>query len=524
MATPEQALHADEVQRMRVFFAFIGVLTAALIPLLIALPGDPLATRLHAGMCAVTATVCAVLLWIVRDPDRYRPWHVTLFGHVAVVTLSAAYYFWGVFSGVLLIAPIGTFMFALGRNFRGALSIHLHATAAHALLATLQIERVIDDVALLRAPELPRAASYGVLLALQFVFNAAFVMARGLRRNTFAIMEQLDRAVRDAAHREALLNEARQDLAAAMRIGGPGRFTDQVIGSFRLGPVIGRGAMGEVYDATHIDTGEPAAVKLLSRDAMAKPDAIARFERELHIAASLTVPNVVRVLEVADASAPVRYLAMERLYGETLADILRRTPRLAADATIELLRALADGLAAAHESGIVHRDLKPRNIFRHQRPTDARAVWKILDFGVSKLGDSGGTLTQGHIVGTPTYMAPEQARGDTVDHRADIYACGAIAYRVLTGRPAFTGRDVPAILRAVVYDTPPQPSRIAPIPPEVDLVLAVALAKNPDDRFASANEFAGALAEALAGSLRESLRARAHAVLASAPWGVRDAR
>ena len=147
-------------------------------------------------------------------------------------------------------------------------------------------------------------------------------------------------------------------------------------------------------------------------------------------------------------------------------------------------------------------------------------MWKILDFGVSKLVDRGGTLTHGHIVGTPGYMAPEQAVADgSVDQRADLYALGVIAYRVLTGRPAFTGRDVPAILHAVVYDTPPRPSEIAPIPEELDAVLAIAMAKRAADRFEDADQLAAAFAAAAAGTLDRTLRDRADALLRANPWG-----
>jgi serine/threonine-protein kinase len=183
------------------------------------------------------------------------------------------------------------------------------------------------------------------------------------------------------------------------------------------------------------------------------------------------------------------------------------------------MRGIARGVSAAHAAGIVHRDLKPRNVFAHTATDASPPTWKILDFGVSKLIDRGGTLTHGQLVGTPGYMAPEQARGGDVDHRADLYALGVIAYRVLTGRPAFTGRDVPAILHAVVYETPPRPSEIAPVPQALDNVLAIAMAKRAADRFENADQLVTAFAVAAAGKHDSAVHERAEAILRVHPWG-----
>jgi serine/threonine-protein kinase len=489
------------------------------IALALTMHGDPLAAHLLIATSVVTITASLVLLVVLRDDKNYRVWLSTLIGHLAVVTLNASVYFFGVNSAVVAVTPIGTYFFALGQSFRGALSIHLHATLGHAALTILQVAAVIPEVGVLRAPSMTAPERIGVLIAIQGIFASAFLMARGLRKSTLATMEDLDRAVRDNAQRQALLDEAKHDLAWALRLGGPGRYTSQAAGSYRLGNVIGRGAMGEVYEAVHAKTGEQAAVKLLGPEALANPDLVARFFRELQIAQSLSVDNVVKVLEVPRSFDELPYLAMERLRGETLADRLRKRPRMTVEESLDLMRGITRGVAAAHAAGIVHRDLKPRNVFAHAASDDAPPVWKILDFGVSKLIDRGGTLTHGHVVGTPGYMAPEQARGSDVDRRADLYALGVIAYRVLTGRPAFTGRDVPAILHAVVYETPPRPSEIAPIPEELDVVLAIAMAKRAADRFEDADQLAAAFAAAAAGTLDRTLRDRADTLLRAHPWG-----
>jgi serine/threonine-protein kinase len=151
-------------------------------------------------------------------------------------------------------------------------------------------------------------------------------------------------------------------------------------------------------------------------------------------------------------------------------------------------------LELARVADIVHRDVKPPNIFR----TEA-GVWKLLDFGVAALGDSSGTLTQGGVIGTPGYMAPEQARGEVVDHRADVYALGAVIYRCLTGRAPFSGPDHAAVLYAMVHDAPIPPSLLAPVTPAVERVVQIALAKRRGDRFATAVELAAALRAAIRG-------------------------
>jgi serine/threonine-protein kinase len=164
---------------------------------------------------------------------------------------------------------------------------------------------------------------------------------------------------------------------------------------------------------------------------------------------------------------------------------------------------------------VVHRDLKPRNLFLAK--VGSQEIWKILDFGVARVtGEE--TLTQDQIVGTPNYMAPEQASGGVVTHRSDLFALGVVAYRTLTGRPAFEGESTAEILYKVVHTMPPRPSSVAPLPLDLDLVLAIALAKAPEDRFASAAELAHAVDAAARGLLDAALRARGQRVLAKLDW------
>jgi serine/threonine-protein kinase len=186
---------------------------------------------------------------------------------------------------------------------------------------------------------------------------------------------------------------------------------------------------------------------------------------------------------------------MERLYGTDLATRLRTVTRIPSDELVVLLDQVARALEVARRAGVVHRDLKPHNLFFHQG-----ATWKVLDFGVSKLLDGGeGTLTGEGIVGTPQYMAPEQATGGNVTHLADVYALGAIAYRCLTGRAPFKGRDLAELVYQLVHAAPVRPSLLGRVPPAVEDVLAVAMAKDPRRRFPSAMELAQAFVAARRG-------------------------
>jgi serine/threonine-protein kinase len=210
---------------------------------------------------------------------------------------------------------------------------------------------------------------------------------------------------------------------------------------------------------------------------------------------------------------------MERLRGFDLAHHLRRLRKLTLTQAVSLVAQIGAGLTTAHDGGVVHRDLKPHNLFLAER--DGTFTWKLLDFGVSKLIDSGGTLTAGHVIGTPGYMAPEQAKSEDVGPRADVYALAAIAYRCLTGHPPFTGKDVPSTLYDVVYKMPTRPSLLAELPADVDRALALGMAKRHGERLATAAELVTALTRAAEGALPAELRARADALLERHAWGQR---
>ena len=327
--------------------------------------------------------------------------------------------------------------------------------------------------------------------------------------------QQLMAEQRELALRDLQLAEAHAEVRDA-RAPGEGRHTGRSLGRFQLGLLIGRGAMGEVYAAT--DGGSDSyAVKVLANHLVGDPDAVKRFQREARAVASLHTPNIVRMIDVSPPDAGLPYLVMERLEGTDLGALIKQRPVRELDEVIAIVAAVAAGLDSAHRAGVVHRDLKPANVFAVVR--DGHVTWKVLDFGVSKRFGSDATMTSGHLVGTPGYMAPEQARGVDVDHRVDIYALGVMTYRLLTGRPVVVPGDTPAMLHEVVYRMPPQPSAFVAVTPQLEAVLAVALAKDPDARFATAGEFAIALTAARAGTLSKEVEDRARAIVRRFPWG-----
>jgi serine/threonine-protein kinase len=257
-------------------------------------------------------------------------------------------------------------------------------------------------------------------------------------------------------------------------------------------------------------------VKLLHPYLLDNPDHVRRFLREAEATAAVRTEHVVEVLELGKTKEGSPFLAMELLEGHDLGWHLRKVGKLQLPAVLELVVQITRALTKMRERGIVHRDLKPGNLFL----TDSiPPTWKVLDFGLSKLAENDGTLTRDAAIGTPSYMAPEQVQGQA-DHRTDLYAVAAIVYRALTGSPPFAGDDAAMILFHVVYSTPAPPAQFVQLPSDVELVLAVGMAKQASDRFASVEDFAEALGRAADGELDDATRARGWALLKKAPWGL----
>ena len=505
---PLEALERDEIRRTRAFCYVAFVISTVAGASLFWLHGDP--TALSIMLIAISASGFATvfMLYRTRSAAEFRRPSTALGWLVIAASATTAIPFFGAFSPAPVVLVLGIYFTGMGKSPRMAVMLYVVAAGVQGLVGALAIAGVTRDTGLVQAGHLDLRQQIIIQGLVQFVFAVTLVIARLSRRAQRLAVEELEREVRLSAHREALLIEAREQLDRALRP-GQGRFTGQQISSYLLGSVLGRGAMGEVYEASG-PTG-PVAIKLLSQTSLGNASHVMRFFRELRTAAAIEAPNVVRVLEVGER--PVPYLVMERLEGRSLSDILRSRRAMPAADVIEMVRQVGAGITAAAAVGVVHRDLKPQNVFRHGE------VWKILDFGVARAADHGDTLTAGQVVGTPSYMAPEQATGAGVDHATDLYALAAIAYRALTGHAPHASGELSETLYRVVHAWPRRPSELSPrLPPEIDLVLAIGLAKHPGHRFASAGELAGALADALAGQLAPSVRDRGIALTRAGVW------
>ncbi|MBL8627929.1 MAG: serine/threonine protein kinase [Myxococcales bacterium] len=515
--TPDETLWHHEVRggRMWLVMAAAAAVTAVVATATIDLP--PRARWPFAATTVALVVALAVIAWTLRGGRRYTARGAIPFAVLGLVLIVPAYYAAGWFSAAVVLMPLGGLVYGLSQTPRAVVFTAIAVGAGHATFALLTIFGVLDEPGVTTIHHASPAAQLVLLGFVQCASASGF--AAGLRMRTYAARaaERHAVAVREGAQRQVLLDEAIRDLARARQVGGEGRFTGHTLGGYRLGVVLGRGGMGEVYDARGEFDDEAVAVKVLTAEAGREPTARARFGRELEAVASLRSPHVVRLIAHGGADEPIPFLVMERLTGTTLSDLLRERPLPIAEA-LRLLDQIATAVDLAHATGIVHRDLKPANLFQH-RPSRGPALWKVLDFGVAKRLDGEGTLTGDAVIGTPGYLAPEQATGGDVGPAADRFALGAIAYRILTGRPAFDAADVAAALYAVVHATPPCPSAIAPLPADVDAALAIALAKAPDHRFATARELADAVADACRAALPDELRRRGEALIALAPWG-----
>jgi serine/threonine protein kinase len=259
---------------------------------------------------------------------------------------------------------------------------------------------------------------------------------------------------------------------------------------YRLGALLGRGAMGLVYRAEHVNMGKPLAVKLLHRELEVDPDNVARFHREAEAASKLSHPNTVQVFDFGRSENGWLYLAMELVDGDDLGQILEREGPLPFARVARICAQVAASVQDAHSQGIVHRDLKPENIVVTEGSDGELA--KVLDFGLAKLFQSPADVqltSAGTIVGTPFYMSPEQIRGRAVDGRSDIYSLGAIMYQAVVGSPPFDAPSPMALLSKHLSEAPVPPSTASslPVPAEADRIIERCLHKDPELRYESAD-------------------------------------
>lgn len=271
-------------------------------------------------------------------------------------------------------------------------------------------------------------------------------------------------------------------------------------GRYELGQVLGRGGMAEVYLAHDTRLGRTVAVKTLRTDMARDPSFQARFRREAQSAASLNHPAIVAVYDTGEDyidGVSIPYIVMEYVDGSTLRELLHSGRKLLPERTLEMCTGILQALEYSHRSGIVHRDIKPANVML----TRTGQV-KVMDFGIARaMGDSGMTMTQtAAVIGTAQYLSPEQAKGEQVDARSDLYSTGCLLYELLTGRPPFVGDSPVAVAYQHVREEAQPPSAFDPeVTPEMDAIVMKALVKDPDYRYQSADEMRADIDAALEG-------------------------
>jgi serine/threonine-protein kinase len=276
---------------------------------------------------------------------------------------------------------------------------------------------------------------------------------------------------------------------------------------YQIGEVIGRGGMAEVHEGRDLRLGRRVAVKILRPDLARDPSFQARFRREAQSAAALNHPNIVAVYDTGEdtlmgegeTAVIVPYIVMEYVDGMTLRQLLASGRRLLPERALEIGAGVLSALDYAHRHGIVHRDIKPANVML-TRTGDV----KVMDFGIARAMNDTNTATMTaaqSVMGTAQYLSPEQARGEVVDARSDLYSASVLLYELLTGKPPFTGDSPVSIAYQHVSEMPTPPSQVDPgVTSEIDAVVLRALAKSPDDRYQTAAEFRADVERAIAGS------------------------
>ncbi|MDA3026605.1 MAG: Stk1 family PASTA domain-containing Ser/Thr kinase [Actinomycetota bacterium] len=262
---------------------------------------------------------------------------------------------------------------------------------------------------------------------------------------------------------------------------------------YELGDLIGRGGMAEVFEAVDTRLNRTVAIKILRDDLARDPAFIARFRREAQAAAALNHPTIVAVYDTGEeiegegrSATNVPYIVMEYVNGTTLRDIVKSGRKLQTERALRISIGVLDALAYSHSHGIIHRDIKPANVM-----ITKNGDVKVMDFGIARaLADTKATMTGSTVLGTAHYLSPEQARGESVDARSDLYSAGVLLYELLTGEPPFSGDSPVSVAYQHVSEYAAPPSSLdSQIPNEIDTVVLHALAKSPDDRYQTAEEF-----------------------------------
>ena len=500
----------------------MGALRALFIALVIfvgatvAMPSKTTLGWVMIGVYAVAAVVVGGLIAMSRR-YQYGSRVSTLIGVMIVLLALGSCVYFGIMGGPIVVLPTVVFYYGLGDSKPRRRWVAGTAIGGHAVLALLAAFGVVPPTGLIPAEAMQsQAYIFMTGICVGTLLVATYWLSYRTRHSTLLAMAELERARRGIRQRDALLNEAHEDLDRVVAGARAGRLTGRTIDQYVLGSVVGRGSMGEVYEATNTDGGQIVALKVMHPHLSESRGQVTRFIREAQITSALESPHVPKLFASGTADDGSPYLVLELLQGVDLAADLRQRTYLPLEEVDVLVQHACLALHAAHEADVVHRDIKPQNLFLTVNP---HPVWKVLDFGVSMFASGSGTLTQGGAVGTPAYMAPEQALGKDVDRRADVFSLGAVVYRALTGRPAFRGTSNAATVYAALRYQPVRPSELVEVHSDVDLLLALALAKKPDLRLSSTQEFAAAWRDARHGRLSPELHDAASRIVAVHPWG-----
>jgi serine/threonine-protein kinase len=282
---------------------------------------------------------------------------------------------------------------------------------------------------------------------------------------------------------------ARTVVSPATRPGGEPVVGQLFASRYEIQGVLGRGGMGVVYRAHDRDLDDAVAIKTLRGEALsADPTLLDRFKQEIRLARRITHPNILRTHDLGE-SGGLRYLSMEFVKGLTLKQLVEAGDILPTPVGLRIAKQICGGLAAAHEVGVIHRDIKPQNII-----IESTGGLKIMDFGIARLKEERGMTAEGTVVGTPDYMSPEQARGQTLDFRSDIYSTGVVLFEVFTGTLPFEGDTPLAVVLKHIQENPPPPQARNPrIDPRISQIILKCMQKNPKDRYQTVNDLYEAL-------------------------------
>jgi serine/threonine-protein kinase len=291
-----------------------------------------------------------------------------------------------------------------------------------------------------------------------------------------------------------------------------------VAGKFRIEKMLGQGGMGKVYLANHQVLDQKVVLKVLHREYAEDPDTVKRFQHEGRAASRLRHPNVIQVLDFGAMEDGTLFMAMEYLPGQDLSGIIQREFPLGDRRVVRIASQILSALSEAHAQNVIHRDLKPENVMLENRRGEPDFV-KVLDFGIAKITDAKTKLTQaGLVCGTPEYMSPEQARGADLDPRSDLYSVGVIIYQMVTGLLPFESDTPVGFLMKHLTEPPIPPSQKQPevdVPPELEALIMRALAKNPAERFANAEEMRAELLACVPGDAAAAPRTASAPKIAS---------